>query len=83
MTQDYVRSQIRLPNDVHEQLIAATEKNKTSLNNEMVRRIHASLNDETQLAPRLARIEAQNQELLELISQLNQQLAAVTSKNIS
>ena len=83
MTQDYVRSQIRLPNDVHEQLIAATEKNKTSLNHEMVRRIHASLNDETQLAPRLARIEAQNQELLELISQLNQQLAAITSNKIS
>ena len=69
MIEDVIRSQIRLPEATYEALKRQAELNHRSLNSEMVARLQTSLNEHEETLAKLAVLEKQNQEILQLLKQ--------------
>ncbi|MDW5417724.1 Arc family DNA-binding protein [Iodobacter sp. CM08] len=70
MIDDIIRTQIRVPGPLYEELKERAEQNHHSLNSEMILRLQASLTEQEQLLKRMSLLEQQNQNILQLLQQL-------------
>jgi hypothetical protein len=67
MIEDVIRSQIRRPEATYEALKRQAKLNRRSLNREMVVRLQTSLNEHEETLTKLAVLEKQKQEMLQLL----------------